>query len=133
MEVITFGPDMDLSSKNIGDVFKLKMGDKEYNVKVESDSVCSGCVFLNGIGACSLSNSQDWCLKKQVIYQKKQEIMEVFNMRDAEFLWRQIGRIDGMVDILNSMTGKLPKAIATKLQEMRDDIDKFVDDKTKGL
>lgn len=73
MEVITFGPDMDLSSKNIGDAFKLKMGDKEYDVKVEPDNeeLCHDCVFLNEIRRCSLSDSQDWCLKKQVIYRKK--------------------------------------------------------------
>lgn len=34
MEVITFSPDMDLSSKEAGDVFRLKLYGIEYDVKV---------------------------------------------------------------------------------------------------
>lgn len=34
MEVITFGPDMDLSSKEVEDVFRLKLHGIEYDVKV---------------------------------------------------------------------------------------------------
>lgn len=37
MEVITFGPNMDLSSKEAGDVFRLKLYGIEYEVKVVSD------------------------------------------------------------------------------------------------
>lgn len=37
MEVITFGPDMDLSSKEVGDVFRLKLHGIEYDVKVVGD------------------------------------------------------------------------------------------------
>lgn len=37
MEVITFGPDMDLSSKKAGDVFRLKLYGIEYDVKVVGD------------------------------------------------------------------------------------------------
>lgn len=33
MEVITFSPDMDLSSKEAGDVFRLKLYGIEYDVK----------------------------------------------------------------------------------------------------
>lgn len=37
MEVITFGPNMDLSSKKTGDVFRLKLYGIEYDVKVVGD------------------------------------------------------------------------------------------------
>lgn len=37
MEVITFSPDMDLSSKEAGDVFRLKLYGIEYDVKVVGD------------------------------------------------------------------------------------------------
>lgn len=37
MEVITFSPDMDLSSKKTGDVFRLKLYGIEYDVKVVGD------------------------------------------------------------------------------------------------
>lgn len=98
MEVITFGPDMDLSSKEVGDVFRLKLHGIEYDVKVVGDDedplmFCKDCIFFNDSERCSLSESQDWCLKKQVVYCKN--IMGKFNTKDANFLWRQIGRIDG--------------------------------------
>ena len=75
MEVITFGPNMDLSSKEAGDVFRLKLYGIEYEVKVASDDeepvmFCKDCIFFNNTGRCSLSESQDWCLKKQVVYCK---------------------------------------------------------------
>lgn len=40
MEVITFGPDMDLSSKEVGDVFRLKLHGIEYDVKVVGGDRC---------------------------------------------------------------------------------------------
>lgn len=57
MEVITFGPDMDLSSKKAGDVFRLKLYGIEYDVKVvggDEDPLmfCKDCIFLttpNGV------------------------------------------------------------------------------------
>lgn len=75
MEVITFGPDMDLSSKEAGDVFRLKLYGIEYDVKVVGDDedplmFCEDCIFFNNSERCSLSESQDWCLKKQVVYCK---------------------------------------------------------------
>lgn len=75
MEVITFGPDMDLSSKEVGDVFRLKLYGIEYDVKVVGDDEdplmsCKNCIFFNDSERCSLSESQDWCLKKQVVYCK---------------------------------------------------------------
>lgn len=75
MEVITFSPDMDLSSKEAGDVFRLKLHGIEHDVKVVSDNekpvlFCKDCIFLNNTGCCSLSESQDWCLEKQVVYCK---------------------------------------------------------------
>lgn len=75
MEVITFGPNMDLSSKEAGDVFRLKLYGIEYEVKVVSDDeepvmFCKDCIFFNNTGRCSLPESQDWCLKKQVVYCK---------------------------------------------------------------
>lgn len=75
MEVITFGPDMDLSSKKAGDVFRLKLYGIEYDVKVVGDDedplmFCKDCIFFNNSERCSLSESQDWCLKKQVVYCK---------------------------------------------------------------
>lgn len=61
MEVITFGPNMDLSSKETGDVFRLKLYGIEYDVKVVGDDEdplmsCKDCIFFNN------SESQDWCL-----------------------------------------------------------------------
>lgn len=31
---------------------------------------CKDCIFFNNSERCSLSESQDWCLKKQVVYCK---------------------------------------------------------------
>ena len=75
MEVITFGPEMDLSSKEVGDVFRLKLHGIEHNVKVVSDNekpvmLCEDCTFFNNTGRCSLSESQDWCIEKEVVYCK---------------------------------------------------------------
>lgn len=57
--------------------------------------------------------------------------MGEFNAKDANFLWRQIGRIDGVIETLNRTEGKMPEIIAGVLKRIRDDIDKFVDNKTK--
>lgn len=54
-----------------------------------------------------------------------------FNAKDANFLWRQIGRIDGVIETLNRTEGEMPEIIAGMLKRIRDDIDKFVDNKTK--
>lgn len=66
---------MDLSSKEAGDVFRLKLYGIEYDVKVVGDDedplmFCKDCIFFNNSERCSLSESQDWCLKKQVVYCK---------------------------------------------------------------
>lgn len=72
MEVITFSPDMDLSSKEAGDVFRLKLYGIEYDVKVVGDDedplmFCKDCIFFfNNSERCSLSESQDWCLKSKL-------------------------------------------------------------------
>ena len=58
-------------------------------------------------------------------------MMREFNAKDANFLWRQIGRIDGVIETLNRTEGEMPKIIAGVLKRIRDDIDKFVDNKTK--
>lgn len=126
---------MDLSSKEAGDVFRLKLYGIEYEVKVVSDDeepvmFCKDCIFFNNTGRCSLSGSQDWCLKKQVVYCKIRHDGE-FNAKDANFLWRQIGRIDGVIETLNRTGGEMPEIIAGVLKRIRDDIDKFVDNKTK--
>lgn len=73
MEVITFSPDMDLSSKEAGDVFRLKLYGIEYDVKVVGDDEkpvmsCKDCIFYNNDGRCLLSESQDWCIEKEVVY-----------------------------------------------------------------
>lgn len=57
MEVITFSPDMDLSSKEAGDVFRLKLYGIEYNVKVVGDDedplmFCKDCIFFNNSERC---------------------------------------------------------------------------------
>lgn len=135
MEVITFSPDMDLSSKKAGDVFRLKLYGIEYDVKVVGDDedplmFCKDCIFFNNSERCLLSESQDWCLKKQVVYCKIRHDGE-FNAKDANFLWRQIGRIDGVIETLNRTEGEMPEIIAGVLKRIRDDIDKFVDNKTK--
>lgn len=57
--------------------------------------------------------------------------MGEFNAKDANFLWRQIGRIDGVIETLNRTEGEMPEIIAGVLKRIRDDIDKFVDNKTK--
>lgn len=53
--------------------------------------------------------------------------MGEFNAKDANFLWRQIGRIDGVIETLNRTEGEMPEIIAGVLKRIRDDIDKFVD------
>lgn len=58
-------------------------------------------------------------------------MMGEFNAKDANFLWRQIGRIDGVIETLNRTGGEMPEIIARVLKRIRDDIDKFVDNKTK--
>lgn len=58
-------------------------------------------------------------------------MMGEFNAKDANFLWRQIGRIDGVIETLNRTEGEMPEIIAGVLKIIRDDIDKFVDNKTK--
>ena len=107
----------------------------EYDVKVVGDDedplmFCKDCIFFNNSERCSLSESQDWCLKKQVVYCKIRHDGE-FNAKDANFLWRQIGRIDGVIETLNRTEGEMPEIIAGVLKRIRDDIDKFVDNKTK--
>lgn len=62
MEVITFSPDMDLSSKEAGDVFRLKLYGIEYDVKVVGDDEkpvmsCKDCIFYNNDGSCLLLES----------------------------------------------------------------------------
>lgn len=58
-------------------------------------------------------------------------MMREFNAKDANFLWRQIGRIDGVIETLNRTEGEMPEIIAGVLKRIRGDIDKFVDNKTK--
>lgn len=58
-------------------------------------------------------------------------MMREFNAKDANFLWRQIGRIDGVIETLNRTEGEMSEIIAGVLKRIRDDIDKFVDNKTK--
>lgn len=58
-------------------------------------------------------------------------MMGEFNAKDANFLWRQIGRIDGVIETLNRTEGEMPEIIVGVLKRIRDDIDKFVDNKTK--
>lgn len=58
-------------------------------------------------------------------------MMGEFNAKDANFLWRQIGRIDGVTETLNRTEGEMLEIIAGVLKRIRDDIDKFVDNKTK--
>lgn len=58
-------------------------------------------------------------------------MMEKFNIKDANFLWCQVGRIDGVIETLNRTEGEMPEIIAGVLKRIRDDIDKFVDNKTK--
>ena len=35
--------------------------------------------------------------------------MGIFNAKDANFLWRQIGRIDGVIETLNRTEGEMPE------------------------
>ena len=58
-------------------------------------------------------------------------MLREFHAKDANFLWRQIGRIDGVIETLNRTEGEMPEIIAGVLKGIRDDIDKFVDNKTK--
>lgn len=39
-------------------------------------------------------------------------MMREFNAKDANFLWRQIGRIDGVIETLNRTEGEMPEIIA---------------------
>ena len=58
-------------------------------------------------------------------------MMGKFNAKDANCLWREICRIDGVIETLNRTEGEMPEIIAGVLKRIRDDIDKFVDNKTK--
>lgn len=58
-------------------------------------------------------------------------MMREFNAKDANFLWRQIGRIDGVMETLNRTEGEMPEIMAGVPKRIRDDMDKFVDNKTK--
>ena len=49
-------------------------------------------------------------------------MMGEFNAKDANFLWRQIGRIDGVIETLNRTEGEMPEIIAGVLKRIRDDI-----------
>ena len=42
--------------------------------------------------------------------------MGEFNAKDANFLWRQIGRIDGVIETLNRTEGEMPEIIAGVLE-----------------
>ena len=41
-------------------------------------------------------------------------MMGEFNAKDANFLWRQIGRIDGVIETLNRTEGEMPEIIANE-------------------
>lgn len=43
----------------------------------------------------------------------------------------RMGKIDGVIETLNRTGGEMPTIIAGVLKRIRDDIDKFVDNKTK--
>lgn len=58
-------------------------------------------------------------------------MMKEFNTKDANFLWCQMGKIDEVIETLNRTGGEMPTIIAGVLKRKRDDIDKFVDNKTK--
>ena len=47
-------------------------------------------------------------------------MMREFNAKDANFLWRQIGRIDGVIETLNRTEGEMPEIIAGVLKRIRD-------------
>lgn len=126
---------MDLSSEEAGDAFRLKLYGMEYDVKVVGDDEkpvmsCKDCISYNNDGSCLLSESQDWCIEKEVVCCKIRHDGE-FNAKDANFLWRQIGRIDGVMETLNRTEGEMPEIMAGMLKRIRDDMDKLVDDKTK--
>lgn len=74
MEVITFSPDMDLSSKEAGDVFRLKLYGIEYDVKVVGDDEkpvmsCKDCIFYNNdhLSLNHRRNSILLCSNKEVL------------------------------------------------------------------
>ena len=58
-------------------------------------------------------------------------MMIEFDPKDANFLWCKMGKIDGVPETLNSTGGAMTTIIAGVLKRIRDDIDKFVDNKTK--
>lgn len=45
-------------------------------------------------------------------------MMREFNAKDANFLWRQIGRIDGVMETLDRTEGEMPEIIAGVLKRM---------------
>lgn len=45
-------------------------------------------------------------------------MMGEFNAKDANFLWRQIGRIDGVIETLNRTEGEMPEIIAGVLKKI---------------
>lgn len=78
MEVITFSPDMDLSSKEVGDVFRLKLYGIEYDVKVVGDDEkpvmsCKDCIFYNND-------------RRRRLFELQQTYRKINNLR-SDFQW----------------------------------------------
>ena len=44
--------------------------------------------------------------------------MGEFNAKDANFLWRQMGKIDGVIETLNRTGGEMPTIIAGVLKRI---------------
>lgn len=44
-------------------------------------------------------------------------MMRKFNTKDANFLWCQVGRIDGVIETLNRTEGEMPEIIAGVLKK----------------
>lgn len=56
----------------------------------------------------------------------------MFTKEERLFIWKKVYEmIDGVIETLNRTGGEMPTIIAGVLKRIRDDIDKFVDNKTK--
>lgn len=50
-------------------------------------------------------------------------MMREFNTKDANFLWCQMGKIDGVIETLNRTGGEMPTIIAGVLKRKRKRLD----------
>lgn len=90
MEVITFSPDMDLSSKEAGDVFRLKLYGIEYDVKVVGDDEDHKKMVFEILNDTKKS-TEDIIIAEQKYCNKEQKTICLCNVSFFIFIERSAG------------------------------------------